>query len=71
MAPLVLITVGWALGGIPSPIYLGLLAGLPVLVSVPLLITYKLPAARHRRLRYLVDAGGLRIRVGYRLFFSS
>jgi membrane protein YdbS with pleckstrin-like domain len=64
MLPLAFITVGWALGGIPTVVYLPLFGGLLVIFSLPVLIAYKYPAARHRRLRYLVDEGGLRIRRG-------
>jgi membrane protein YdbS with pleckstrin-like domain len=64
MAPLLFITLGWALGGIPSSVYVPLLGGLLVLLALPVLFAYKWPAARHERLRYLVDEGGLRIRRG-------
>jgi membrane protein YdbS with pleckstrin-like domain len=64
MAPLLFITLGWALGGIPSSVYVPLLLGLLVLLALPVLFAYKWPAARHERLRYLVDEGGLRIRRG-------
>jgi membrane protein YdbS with pleckstrin-like domain len=64
MVPLVFITIGWAMGGIPTPVYLPLLGGLLLLLTLVVLLTYKLPAVRHKRLRYLVDVGGLRIRRG-------
>jgi len=64
MVPLIFITIGWALGGIPGAVYLALLGGLLLLLSLLVLFVYKWPAARHRRLRYLVDEGGLRIRSG-------
>ncbi len=64
MAPLAFITLGWALGGSPGAVYLPLLGGLLLLFSVPVLFAFKWPAARHKRLRYLVDEGGLRIRRG-------
>ncbi len=64
MAPLIFITLGWALGGIPNVVYLPLLGGLLLLLSLPVMFAYKWPAARHKRLRYLVDEGGLRIRRG-------
>ena len=64
MVPLIFITIGWALGGIPGVVYLSLLGGLLLLLSLLVLFVYKWPAARHRRLRYLVDEGGLRIRSG-------
>ncbi len=64
MAPLIAITIGWALGGIPNAVYLPLLGGLLLLLALLLLFAYKWPAARHKRLRYLVDEGGLCIRRG-------
>jgi membrane protein YdbS with pleckstrin-like domain len=64
LAPLVFITIGWAVGGIPSVVYLPLLGGLLLLLTLAVLFAYKWPAARHKRLRYLVDEGGLRIRRG-------
>ena len=64
MVPLIVVTIGWALGGMPSAVYLPLLGGLLLLLALPLLFAYKWPAARHKRLRYLVDEGGLRIRRG-------
>jgi len=62
--PLIFISIGWAVGGIPNAVYLGLLGGLLLLVTPPVVFAYKWPAARHRRLRYLVHEGGLRIRRG-------
>ena len=64
MAPLIFITLGWALGGLPTVVYLVLLGILLSLASLFVLFAYNWPAARHRRLRYLVDEGGLRIRRG-------
>ncbi len=64
MAPVTFITIGWALGGIPSVVYFSLLAGFLTLLALAVSFAYKWPAARHRRLRYLVDEGGLRIRRG-------
>ena len=64
MAPLIFVTLGWALRGIPSAVYAVLLAGLLSLLSLLVLFAYKWPEARHKRLRYLVDEGGLRIRRG-------
>ncbi len=63
-APLIFITVGWALGGIPNTAYLPLFGGLLLLLVLFVLFAYKWPAVRHKRLRYLVDEGGLRIRRG-------
>ncbi len=64
LAPLAFITIGWALGGIPSVVYLSLLGGWLLLLTCALSFAYLWPAARHRRLRFLVDAEGLRIRRG-------
>ena len=64
MAPLMIITIGLALGGIPGVVYFALLGGWLVLSSMALSIAYTWPAARHNRLHYLVDEGGLRIRRG-------
>ena len=64
MAPLIFVTIGWAMDGIPGAVYLALLGGWLVLAVSALSIAYKWPAARHKRLRYLVDEGGLRIRRG-------
>ena len=64
MVPLAFVTLGWGLGGIPTVVYLPLLGGLLLLFGMPVLFAYKWPAARHKRLRYLVDEGGLRIRRG-------
>ncbi len=64
IAPLIVITFGWAVGGIPSAVYLALLGGWLVLAAAALSFAYSWPAARHKRLRYLVDKGGLRIRRG-------
>lgn len=64
MVPLTLFTIGWAVGGIPGQVYLVLLGVLLTLLSGLLLLAVKLPAARHRHLRYLVHEDGLRIRRG-------
>lgn len=64
MAPLVIITVGLVAGGIPGVVYLALLGGWLVLSASALSIAFAWPAVRHKRLRYLVDEGGLRIRRG-------
>ncbi len=64
MAPLIFVTIGWALGGISNAVYLPLLGSLLLLLVLLVLFTYKWPAARHKRLRYQVDEGGLRIRRG-------
>ena len=64
MFPIAFVTLGWALGGIPLPVYLPLLGGFLLLMTLVVTITYKWPAVRHARLRYLLDDGGLRIRRG-------
>lgn len=62
--PMAFITVGWALGGIPTFIYLPLLAIVLLLAGLAVTIAYRFPAARHRHLRYRVDRDGLRIQRG-------
>ncbi len=64
LIPLILVTIGWALGVIPSPVYFALFAGLLLLLALLVLFAYRWPAVRHERLCYLVDEGGLRIRRG-------
>jgi membrane protein YdbS with pleckstrin-like domain len=64
LAPLIFITIGWAMDGIPGVVYLALLGGWLVLAGSALSFAFIWPAARHKRLRYLVDEGGLRIRRG-------
>jgi len=64
MAPLILFTIGWGVGGIPGPVYLGILGVWLLLLASFLLLAYRWPAARHRNLRYLVEEDGLRIRRG-------
>jgi membrane protein YdbS with pleckstrin-like domain len=64
VVPLIVITIGWAVGGIPGAVYLALFGGWVVIAASALLFAFTWPAARHKRLRYLVDEGGLRIRRG-------
>jgi len=64
MAPLVVITIVLAVGGIPGAVYFALLGGWLLLVSLALSFAYAWPAAHHKRLHYLVDERGLRIRRG-------
>ena len=64
MLPMIFITIGWALGGIPNMVYLPLLGGLLSILALALSFTYLWTAARHRHLRYRVDESGLRIRRG-------
>jgi membrane protein YdbS with pleckstrin-like domain len=64
MAPLILFTIGWGVGGLPGPVYLGILGVWMLLLASFLLLAYRWPAARYRKLRYLVEEDGLRIRRG-------
>ncbi|MEE2778391.1 MAG: PH domain-containing protein [Acidobacteriota bacterium] len=64
MAPLILSTIGWAVGGIPGPAYLAILGVWLLLLASFLLWAYRWPAVRHRHLRYLVEEEGLCIRRG-------
>jgi membrane protein YdbS with pleckstrin-like domain len=64
LAPLLLFTIGWAVGGIPGPVYLAILGMWLLLLASSLLLAYHWPAARHRHLRYLVEEDGLCIRRG-------
>ena len=62
--PLILVTIGWATGGIPSVVSAALLAVWVLLLVSFLLLTYHWPAVRYRHLLYLVEDDGLRIRRG-------
>jgi membrane protein YdbS with pleckstrin-like domain len=64
LLPLVLFTVGWALSGIPTVVYLPLMATVLLLAGLAVTIAYRFPAARYRHLRYLVASDGLRIQRG-------
>ena len=64
MAPLILFSIGWAVGGIPVLVYLAVLGVWLLLLASSLLFAYRWPAARHRHLRYLVEEDGLCIRRG-------
>jgi len=64
LLPLILFTIGWAVGGIPGRAYLAILGVWLLLLVSFLLLAFRWPAARHRRLRYLVEDEGLRIRRG-------
>lgn len=64
LGPPVLFTIGWAVGGIPGPVYLAILGMWLLLLASSLLVAYHWPAARHRHLRYLVEEDGLCIRRG-------
>lgn len=62
--PFLGITIGWAFEGIPTVVYLPLLAGWVVLFGSALTFAFKWPELRHRHLRYRVDETGVRIRRG-------
>lgn len=64
LVPLVGITLGWGLGGIPGVVYVPLLAGWALLLVAALVWAYRWPDLYHRHLRYRVDEAGLRIRRG-------
>jgi membrane protein YdbS with pleckstrin-like domain len=64
LLPLALLTLGWALGGIPTAVYLPLIATVLLLAGLAVTIAYHFPAARYRHLRYRVDPDGLRIQRG-------
>lgn len=64
VGPFVGVTIGWGLDGIPTRVYLPLLAGGVVLLVVSLMLGYKWPELHHRHLRYRVDESGVRIRRG-------
>jgi membrane protein YdbS with pleckstrin-like domain len=64
VGPFLGITIGWALEGIPTVVYLPLLAGWFVLFGAALTFAYKWPELHHRHLRYRVDETGVRIRRG-------
>jgi len=60
-APLIGFTLGWALGGIPTRVYLPLLGGWLVLCGGAMTLGYRLPMLHYRHLRYRVDESGVRI----------
>jgi len=64
MVPLVIITIGFAVGGVPGVVYLTFFGGWLVFGALALLLAVIWPAVRHKRLHYLVDERGLRIRRG-------
>jgi membrane protein YdbS with pleckstrin-like domain len=63
-AQLLVVTIVWGLGGIPSWGYVSLLLGGVALVVVLGIVAYKWPELHHRHLRYRVDERGVRIRRG-------
>ena len=62
--PVTLLTIGWALDGIPVVVYLPLVTTVLLLAGLAVSIAFRFPAARHRHLRYRVDPDGLRIQRG-------
>jgi membrane protein YdbS with pleckstrin-like domain len=62
--PLASLTLGWALGGIPTVVYLPVVATVLLLTFLALTTACRFPAARHRHLSYRVDSDGLRIQRG-------
>ena len=64
LLPMAFITIGWALGGIPTIVYIPLLVTLLLLDGLALIVAYRFRPARYRHLRYRVDSGGLRIQRG-------
>jgi len=64
LIPLIANTIGWAVGSMPLKVYLSLLGVTFGLLGLVVWLCYWWPAAHHKRLRYLVDEGGLRIRRG-------
>jgi membrane protein YdbS with pleckstrin-like domain len=64
MVLLIGFTVGWVLDGISGAVYLSLLGGVLLPLTLVLLFNYVWSAAHHRHLRYRVDERGLRIRRG-------
>ena len=64
MVPSIAFTLGWALGSMPNKVYVSLLGSLLLILGSFLTLAYRWPALRHKRLSYLVDKQGLRIRRG-------
>jgi len=64
MVPLIFFSIGWGVGGIPGKVYLGFFAVWLLLLTSFITLVYRWPAARHKKLRYLVEEDGLRIRRG-------
>ena len=64
LLPLAFLTVGWALSGIPTVVYLPLIATVLLVAGLAVTIAYRFPVARYRHLRYLVAPDGLRIQRG-------
>jgi membrane protein YdbS with pleckstrin-like domain len=62
--PLAGLTLGWALGGIPTVVYLPVVGTLLLLAALGVTIGCRYPATRHRHLRYRADPDGLRIQRG-------
>ena len=64
MAAFLGVTIAWAADGVPTWLYLPLLAGWVVIAGCVLVLGYKWPELHHRHLRYRVDEAGVRIRRG-------
>ncbi len=64
LVPLALLTLGWALDGIPGTVYLGFLTAWSLLLGLVLIFAYNWPAARYRHLFYRVETDSLQIRRG-------
>lgn len=62
--PLAGLTLGWALGGLPTVVYLPVVGTLLLLAALGVTIAYRYPAVRYRHLRYRADPDGLRIQRG-------
>ena len=56
--------IGWLLGGIPTWLYVSLLAGWAIVFGGLTFVGYKWPAIHFRHLRYRVDETGVRIKRG-------
>jgi membrane protein YdbS with pleckstrin-like domain len=64
MLPLIIFTIGLAVGSMPGKVYLVLCSVLLSLLALVLSLVFMWTGARYKRLRYLVHEGGLRIRRG-------
>lgn len=64
LLPFTGVTVVWALGRIPSRVYVPLFTVWLVVFVFLAVITYKWPELHHRHLSYRVDESGVRIRQG-------
>lgn len=64
LVPFVGVTIGWALGGVATWLYVPLLLGWVVITGCAFFIGHRWPELHHRHLRYRVDGAGVRIRSG-------